>query len=112
MQPAIATGAQLPRKTSAAAIERVLSGVEGVRETAAVAVPPPGGGPERLVIFAVPKGGRNLTPMSLEAEFQTLIRDRLNPLFRIHDVRVVDALPRTASNKVMRRVLREMVIGG
>ena len=34
------------------------------------------------------------------------IRAELNPLFKVHDVVVVDALPRTASNKVMRRVLR------
>ena len=37
---------------------------------------------------------------------QVLARD-LNPLFRIHDVVLTDALPRTASNKVMRRQLRD-----
>jgi acetyl-CoA synthetase len=38
---------------------------------------------------------------------QRAIAARLNPLFKIHDVVPVDALPRTASNKVMRRVLRD-----
>jgi len=31
----------------------------------------------------------------------------LNPLFKVHEVVVVDALPRTASNKLMRRRLRD-----
>jgi len=99
-------------KTSSAAIERVLSGVEGVRETAAVTVPPPGGGPERLVVFAVPEGGRELTAAALEPEFQTRIRKRLNPLFKVWEVRVVAALPRTESNKVLRRVLRQQAMEG
>ena len=42
-----------------------------------------------------------------EAAMQDAIRRDLNPLFKIHAVVVVDALPRTASNKVMRRVLRD-----
>jgi acetyl-CoA synthetase len=37
---------------------------------------------------------------------QSAIKSDLNPLFKIHDVVVIDALPRTASNKVMRRELR------
>jgi acetyl-CoA synthetase len=31
----------------------------------------------------------------------------LNPLFKINDIVLTDKLPRTASNKVMRRVLRQ-----
>ena len=38
---------------------------------------------------------------------QKAISGNLNPLFRVHAVCVIDALPRTASNKVMRRVLRD-----
>jgi acetyl-CoA synthetase len=38
---------------------------------------------------------------------QRAIAARLNPLFKIYDVVVAEALPRTASNKVMRRVLRD-----
>ena len=41
---------------------------------------------------------------------QQVVRDELNPLFKIHQVLAVEALPRTASNKVMRRVLREMYL--
>ena len=42
----------------------------------------------------------------LHGTLQEVIRRRLNPLFKIHEVVQVAALPRTASNKTMRRVLR------
>jgi acetyl-CoA synthetase len=91
-------------KVSAAEIERVVNRVAGVRETAAVAEPPPHGGPSLLVIYAVLSQER--PKEQLQAEMQDAIRRELNPLFKIHRVAVVEALPRTASNKVMRRMLR------
>lgn len=93
-------------KTSAAELERVLNETPGVRETAAIAVPPPGGGPDRLIVFAVPEPGTALEPDEVQPVMQDAIRQHLNPLFRIYEVRCVEALPRTASNKVMRRKLR------
>jgi acetyl-CoA synthetase len=92
-------------KVSSAEIERVLNTVPGVRETAAIAVPPTGGGPSLLVIFAVSAPGTG-SGADLRSSMQQAIREKLNPLFQIHEVRMVDALPRTASNKVMRRELR------
>ena len=38
---------------------------------------------------------------------QSAIKQHLNPLFKISDLVIIKALPRTASNKVMRRVLRD-----
>jgi len=93
-------------KVSSVEIERLLDNVEDVKETAAIAVSPKDGGPAQLVIFAVPVSGVKLDRSSLKATFQNLIKKKLNPLFHISDVVVVDSLPRTASNKVMRRVLR------
>ena len=93
-------------KVSSAEIERLLNTVAGVVETAAVGVQPAGGGPARLVVYAVPETGTGTTAEELQARFRHVIREHLNPLFRIHDVVLVDALPRTASNKTMRRVLR------
>ena len=92
-------------KISSAEIEGILNSVSGIQEVAAIAVPPPDGGPSQLVIYAVllPEADTG----SLTASLQSAIREHLNPLFRIHDVVVVDALPRTASNKIMRRVLRD-----
>ena len=92
-------------KVSSAEIEEVLNSVSGIREVAAIAVPPPDGGPSQLVIYAVLLPG--VDNDSLLASLQSAIRRHLNPLFRIHDVIVVDALPRTASNKIMRRILRD-----
>ena len=92
-------------KISSAEIEGVLNSVSGIQEVAAIAVPPPDGGPSQLVIYAVLLPGADTD--SLHASLQSAIREHLNPLFRIHDVVVVDALPRTASNKIMRRILRD-----
>jgi acetyl-CoA synthetase len=92
-------------KVSSAELEGAIEDMEGVAEVAAVAVPPNDGGPDRLVIFAVPVGD-TVDVDALGAEMQKRIRSRLNPLFKVHDVVLVDALPRTASHKVMRRSLR------
>jgi len=43
----------------------------------------------------------------LKAQMQVSIKTRLNPLFHIFKVIDTDKLPRTASNKIMRRVLRD-----
>ena len=93
-------------KVSSAEIERLLNTVAGVAETAAVGVPPAAGGPSRLVIYAVLEADTEISKEELHARFRQVIREHLNPLFRIHDVVLVDALPRTASNKTMRRALR------
>jgi acetyl-CoA synthetase len=77
-----------------------------VRETAAVSVPESGDGPEKLVLFIVPKD-QNITVSELQKELQSMISSRLNPLFRISEVKFLTNLPRTASNKIMRRELRK-----
>lgn len=99
-------------KTSSAEIERVLATVTGVVETAAIAVSPEGGGPSQLVIYTVVKPDAGLTAEILIPKFQDRIKKHLNPLFKLSDVVVTDALPRTASNKVMRRVLRKQYGSG
>lgn len=94
-------------KTSSAEIERAVSRVEGVVESAAVAVPPPGGGPSLLVIYAVADPAARIDEAGLREQMTEALRQQLNPLFKIHEVVIVEALPRTASGKVMRRVLRD-----
>ncbi len=93
-------------KVSSLQIEEIVRGVEGVRETAAVAVSPPDGGPSRLVVYAVPAGKTELNAADLRSAMQTVIAAELNPLFKVHDVVIIEGLPRTASNKVLRRRLR------
>ena len=98
-------------KVSSAEIEEVLNGVDGIQETAAVAVSPKDGGPSQLVIYTVPVASESgkLTKQEIHDVLQTALSQHLNPLFRIRDVVIVDALPRTASNKVMRRLLRQQL---
>ncbi|WP_299463429.1 AMP-binding protein [uncultured Gimesia sp.] len=98
-------------KVSSVQIEELLAQAAGVREVAAIAVPPAGGGPSLLVIFVVMQGETEFTADQLQQEMQQLIRSQLNPLFKIHAVRAVAQLPRTASNKVMRRKLRDLYEG-
>ncbi|MCY4569334.1 MAG: AMP-binding protein, partial [Candidatus Poribacteria bacterium] len=96
-------------KVSSAAIEEVLNVIDGIQETAAVAVSPEDGGPSQLVIYTVLVASESGKPTKQEIHdtLQVELSQHLNPLFRIHDVVIVDALPRTASNKVMRRLLRD-----
>lgn len=94
-------------KVSSAEIERVLQSVQGVSETAAIAVAPVGGGPSQLWVYAVTIAGHAQDNAAMKSEMQSAIRRELNPLFKIHELVFIDALPRTSSNKVMRRVLRD-----
>ena len=43
---------------------------------------------------------------------QQAIKEHLNPLFHIDDVVIAESLPRTASNKVMRKELRAQYRAG
>ncbi|NEQ26659.1 MAG: AMP-binding protein, partial [Microcoleus sp. SIO2G3] len=94
-------------KVSSAEIEQVLNAEEGISETAAIAISPPEGGPSQLVIYAVVAPDMQKNKIALMAALQAAIKQHLNPLFKIYDLIIIDTLPRTASNKVMRRVLRD-----
>jgi acetyl-CoA synthetase len=92
-------------KVSAVEIERVLNRHPLVNESAAVAVAADAGGPGRLVAYVVPTRP-DLDADALRRELQSLLGEQLNPLFRLSAVVLVEALPRTASQKMMRRLLR------
>ena len=93
-------------KVSSAEIEEVLKFVAGVREVAAIAVSPVEG-PSRLVIYAACVEDHGGSRNELLSAMQQAIKCELNPLFKIHELILLEALPRTASNKVIRRVLRD-----
>ncbi|XBI26166.1 hypothetical protein VPH35_050949 [Triticum aestivum] len=99
-------------KTSSVEIERVCNGAdEGLLETVAVSVKPSGGGPEQLAILAVLKDGSATYDANLlKAKFQRAIQRNLNPLFKVSYVKVVPEFPRTASNKLLRRVLAQRAL--
>ncbi len=111
----------LPKKVSSVEIERVImEAVPAVAEVAAVGIPARGGGPELLHLFVVPKGstdgssssggGGASEPAALQKACQAALRAHLNPLFKVEALLLRQTLPRTASNKVMRRVMRDQVV--
>lgn len=95
-------------KISSAEIERALVGINGVIEVAAIAIPPPDNGPSLLVIYAATAG--DLDKPAVMKEMQKKINAQLNPLFKVHDVVFARELPKTASNKIMRRILRKQYL--
>jgi len=92
-------------KISAAEIERALTGIVDIQEVAAIAIAPPNNGPSLLVIYAATSAV--LDKNAIMVMMQKKINTMLNPLFKIHDVVFVRELPKTASNKIVRRKLRE-----
>ncbi|KAG2534458.1 hypothetical protein PVAP13_9NG066137 [Panicum virgatum] len=98
-------------KTSSVEIERVCNRAdERLLETAAVSIKPAGGGPEHLAILAVLKDRSAQYDVNLlKSKFQKAIQKNLNPLFKVSHVKVVPEFPRTASNKLLRRVLRDQL---
>ncbi|XP_051115789.1 probable acyl-activating enzyme 17, peroxisomal [Andrographis paniculata] len=99
-------------KVSSVEIERICNSVDStILETAAVGVPPAGGGPEKLAIVVVFKDPDEAATdtSNLAASFNSALQKKLNPLFRVSDVVPLTSLPRTATNKVMRRVLRQQL---
>jgi acetyl-CoA synthetase len=114
-------------------LERVvLANVPDAAEAAAIGIPTPGGGPELLHVFlvlnpnakaaaaAAAGGGSSRSAVAtetaedairqLQQACQAALRAHLNPLFKVERVLLVQSLPRTASNKVMRRVLRSQAM--
>ncbi|OVA16457.1 AMP-dependent synthetase/ligase [Macleaya cordata] len=97
-------------KTSSVEIERVCDRAdENVLETAAISIAPVNGGPEQLVIFVVLKKESYCEPDQLMRKFSRAIQSNLNPLFKVRYVKIVPEFPRTASNKLLRRVLRDQI---
>jgi acetyl-CoA synthetase len=97
-------------KISSAEIERVLVGIPHVIETAAIAINLASPGPSHLVIFASVDDIKSTLQETLKANMQSRINQHLNPLFKIYDIVLINELPKTASNKIMRRTLRSQYL--
>ncbi|GIV22840.1 MAG: AMP-binding protein [Bacteroidia bacterium] len=93
-------------KVSSTEIERVVAQLPGVGEVAAIAIPPSEGGPDQLILFLVVQEGAPTDTTYWLSLVAKAVREKLSPLFHVHEVVIVPELPRTASNKIMRRVLR------
>lgn len=73
-------------QVSSVEIERICNAVDNtILETAAIGVPPPGGGPERLVIAVVFRDPIDSTPdlTKLRVSLNSALQKKLNPLFKV-----------------------------
>lgn len=93
-------------KVSAVEIEETLQTHAAIEECAAVSVTLEKGGPEVLLLYAVLKQ-KDTDLAQLKKELQTILSTQLNPFFKLHELIAVPLLPRTASNKIMRKELRK-----
>lgn len=95
-------------KVSSIQIEEVINQLDYVKESAAIAVSPTDGGPSQLFVYIVALD-ISLNETEKLKGAKSIIRERLNPLFKVEKLIEIDQLPRTASGKVMRRTLRDMI---
>ena len=93
-------------KISSIQIEELINQLEFIKESAAIAISPKSGGPALLVVYYVTNSDK-FTPIERLQKAKQIIRNRLNPLFKVSELLEIKILPRTASGKVMRRNLRD-----
>jgi acetyl-CoA synthetase len=94
------------RKVGPAEVEEALMLHPGVAEAAVIGVPDELKG-EAIVGYVVPQHGAQLDPAGICA---TVVKE-LGPTFRPRAVVVIDALPKTQSGKIVRRLLRQKYLG-
>jgi acetyl-CoA synthetase len=98
-------------KISSLEIENCLSTHPFVKEIAAIGYVTNSFGAEQLVIYVVTKTIQTeVSKDILLKELQQILSKKLNPLFKIFAIEFINELPRTSSNKVMRRSLKELFI--
>jgi acetyl-CoA synthetase len=92
-------------KVSSLQIESLLNTLEYIKETAAIAVHPYNGGPDKLIIYYVLL--EDESKENVLKDMQKLVKTQINPLFKVNDVVETKSMPRTASGKLIRRNLRK-----
>ena len=93
-----------------AEIESALVSHEAVAESAVVAKPDDLKG-SAIVAFVTLEGGRTASD-PLKEELRQHVAKEIGALARPDDIRFADALPKTRSGKIMRRLLREIATSG
>ncbi len=66
---------------------------------------------QALVAFVTPRSGVKATP-ELKEELRAHVGTQIGSLAKPDDIRFTDALPKTRSGKIMRRLLKEIAAGG
>ncbi len=97
-------------KVSSVELENVIVSHESVVECASVSIQKIGDSLEKLIVFAVVN--KTIPKENLLFDLKTMISKRLNPLFKINRLIITKKLPRTASNKLMRKKLRSQYMEG
>jgi acetyl-CoA synthetase len=88
-------------------VESAMVRHKNIAEAAAVGRPHDLKG-QALVVFATVKGGTQKSPELVE-ELREWVGHEIGGFARPDEIRLVDALPKTRSGKIMRRLLREIV---
>ncbi|NDF13028.1 MAG: hypothetical protein EB060_09485 [Proteobacteria bacterium] len=98
-------------KTSSLDLENYIKDahIKGLKDVAAIAVRPPEGGEDWLVVY-VTVSDKALTAAALKTPIRDAIKVRNPQLARVHDVVVIDTLPLTASGKLRRRYLQDSYV--
>lgn len=91
-------------------LEAAVAGHPAVAECAVIGVHDPikGQVPRAFVVL---KSGAEPDPDTLKQEVIALVRETVGPVAALHDVRVVPALPKTRSGKILRRSMRAIADG-
>jgi acetyl-CoA synthetase len=95
-------------KTSSAEIEQCLLNTPEIKELAAIGQPDSSGGPDQLIIFAVTETMQETD--SLKKLLQQQLKKNLNPLFKIQQLILLPSLPKTSSNKIIRKQLKHLLV--
>jgi acetyl-CoA synthetase len=90
-------------------IESALVSHAAVAESAVVGRPDDLTG-TAIVAFVTPKGGVRVGA-ELTLELRSHVARQIGPIARPADIRFTDALPKTRSGKIMRRLLRDIASG-
>ena len=93
-----------------AEVESALVSHPKVAEAAVVGRPDSFKG-QALVAFVTPRSGVQATP-ELKEELRDHVAKQIGSLAKPDDIRFTDALPKTRSGKIMRRLLKEIAAGG
>jgi propionyl-CoA synthetase len=97
-------------RLSTGAIEEVLAGHPDVAECAVIGIADDLKG-QVPIGLAVLKAGVERESSEIAAELVTRVRDEIGPVAAFKEVRIVHALPKTRSGKILRGTIRKMADG-
>lgn len=78
-----------------------------IQDIAAIGIAPKSGGPEELYLICQVKTTIEIKVFT--QQLQSIIKEKLNPLFKIKEVILWETLPRTASQKLQRKLIKKRI---